>query len=163
MYNASAKRNRRAGLLLAAALPLGLQAQDLSRSAQLQQTDPNGLILTVTAVSVVFLALLLLVFFFKGIGKGLLALSKPKATAPEHAQVTTSSTTSVPDKEVAAAITMALDSYRTAPNLETMAAIALTIEDYCSSLHDHESYKLTIRPKSTQWNARVQNLRKYPK
>ncbi|MDY3090795.1 MAG: OadG family transporter subunit [Porphyromonas sp.] len=163
MYNASAKRNRHAGLLLAVALPLGLQAENLSRSAQLQQTDPNGLILTMTAVFVVFLALVLLVVVFKAIGRGLLALSTPKTQAPECAQPTTTTTTSAQDNEVAVAISMALNSYRKMPSQEAMAAIALSIEDYCSNLHDFESYRLTIRPKATQWNARVQNLRKYPK
>lgn len=163
MNNALAKCIRVVGLFAMTALPLSLQAES-ARVAELQQTDPRGLILTMTAVLVVFGALAMLVLLFKGIGRGLTALSKKSdAKAPQNSTTATNTQVAPDNNEVAVAISMALSSARALPSDEAMVAISLSLEDYCSSLHDYESYRLTIRPRATQWNARSQSLRRYPR
>ena len=110
--------------------------------------DPHGFILSVVSVSVVFSALALLWFFFAT----LFSPRKPKEKAAKPAKA---------DGEVAAAIAMALDMEQDG---DTYAAIAMAIHLYLNdSVHDAESFVLTIRPKESAWNDKSLNFRKLPR
>lgn len=152
------------GLLFAVALPLDLLAEGKGSMA-LQANDPIGIILTITAVSVVFTALALLVLLFKLIGRVMLALSSKTNEAREldDQQVSLARAEGKESNEIAVAISLALAmEQKQGVSDEVAIAIALSLEDSMSYQHDQESYRLTIRPRQTQWNHKAQSLRKYP-
>ena len=126
------------------AVPMGAWSQDapqLSEKVQkLAERDPAGGIMTLTAVLVVFLALLMLVFIFQFIGNLFQKRSAPKAIQPTVVKTAAPSVSGKPSDEALVAISLALRA-----ELETQ--------------HDHESYVLTIRRRPTQWNARIQETR----
>ena len=126
------------------AVPMGAWAQDapqLSEKVQkLAERDPAGGIMTLTAVLVVFLALLMLVFIFQFIGNLFQKRSAPKATQPT-------------------AMKTAAPSVSGKPSDEALVAISLALRAELETQHDHESYVLTIRRRPTQWNARIQETR----
>lgn len=98
-----------------------------------------GLILTLTAVLVVFFALTVLYFCYTLIGKALSGgwkfnLFRKKAEAPGEMP-----------PEVAAAIAMALEK-ELLPEDEVAAAVAMALEaEGYGEVHDRESYIITIR------------------
>ncbi len=111
-----------------------------AKSEMLAQRDPYGFIMTVTAVAVVFGALLVLYVFFGilgGFNSGKIDIQKwfrcRKKTKKE------------PDAETAAAIALAL-SDEMSP--EVYAAIGMALEEYLDEgVHDYESYIITIKRK----------------
>ena len=146
------------GLSLAT-VPMVAWAQDhpqLSEKVQkLAERDPAGGIMTFTAVLVVFLALLMLVLIFRGIGMFFQTrntsqmgaqTAPPKASAPRS--------TGTPSSEALVAISLALQSAVGTPD-EVAAAIALALRSELETQHDQESYVLTIRHRPTMWNARI--------
>ena len=146
------------GLSLAAA-PMVAWAQDhpqLSEKVQkLAERDPAGGIMTFTAVLVVFLALLMLVLIFRGIGMFFQTRNtsqKGAQTAPQKASAPRS--TGTPPSEALVAISLALQSAVGTPD-EVAAAIALALRSELETQHDQESYVLTIRHRPTMWNARI--------
>ena len=146
------------GLSLAAA-PMVAWAQDhpqLSEKVQkLAERDPAGGIMTFTAVLVVFLALLMLVLIFRGIGMFFQTRNtsqKGAQTAPQKASAPRS--TGTPSSEALIAISLALQSAVGTPD-EVAAAIALALRSELETQHDQESYVLTIRHRPTMWNARI--------
>lgn len=98
-----------------------------------------GLILTLTAVPVVFFALTVLYFCYTIIGKALsggwkLNFRRKKEKEPEGMT-----------PEVAAAIAMALEK-ELLPEDEVAAAVAMALEaEGYGEVHDRESYIITIR------------------
>ena len=146
------------GLSLAT-VPMVAWAQDhpqLSEKVQkLAERDPAGGIMTFTAVLVVFLALLMLVLIFRGIGMFFQTRNtsqKGAQTAPQKASAPCS--TGTPSSEALVAISLALQSAVGTPD-EVAAAIALALRSELETQHDQESYVLTIRHRSTMWNARI--------
>ena len=146
------------GLSLAT-VPMVAWAQDhpqLSEKVQkLAERDPAGGIMTFTAVLVVFLALLMLVLIFRGIGMFFQTRStsqKGAQTAPQKASAPRS--TGTPSSEALVAISLALQSAVGTPD-EVAAAIALALRSELETQHDQESYVLTIRHRPTMWNARI--------
>lgn len=146
------------GLSLAT-VPMVAWAQDhpqLSEKVQkLAERDPAGGIMTFTAVLVVFLALLLLVLIFRGIGMFFQTRNtsqKGAQTAPQKASEPRS--TGTPSSEALVAISLALQSAVGTPD-EVAAAIALALRSELETQHDQESYVLTIRHRPTMWNARI--------
>lgn len=146
------------GLSLAT-VPMVAWAQDhpqLSEKVQkLAERDPAGGIMTFTAVLVVFLALLLLVLIFRGIGMFFQTRNtsqKGAQTAPQKASAPRS--TGTPSSEALVAISLALQSAVETPD-EVAAAIALALRSELETQHDQESYVLTIRHRPTMWNARI--------
>ena len=111
-----------------------------AKSEMLAQRHPYGIIMTVTAVAVVFGALLVLYVFFGilgGFNSGKIDIKKwfrcRKKTKKE------------PDEETAAAIALAL-SDEMSP--EVYAAIGMALEEYLDEgVHDYESYIITIKRK----------------
>ena len=146
------------GLSLAT-VPMVAWAQDhpqLSEKVQkLAERDPAGGIMTFTAVLVVFLALLMLVLIFRGIGMFFQTRNtsqKGAQTAPQKASAPRS--TGTPSSEALVAISLALQSAVGTPD-EVAAAIALALRSELETQHDQESYVLTIRHCPTMWNARI--------
>ena len=146
------------GLSLAA-VPMVAWAQDhpqISEKVQkLAERDPAGGIMTFTAVLVVFLALLLLVLIFRGIGMFFQTRNtsqKGAQTPPQKASEPRS--TGAPSSEALVAISLALQSAVGTPD-EVAAAIALALRSELETQHDQESYVLTIRHRPTMWNARI--------
>ena len=146
------------GLSLAT-VPMVVWAQDhpqLSEKVQkLAERDPAGGIMTFTAVLVVFLALLLLVLIFRGIGMFFQTRNTSQMgaqTAPQKASAPRS--TGTPSSEALVAISLALQSAVGTPD-EVAAAIALALRSELETQHDQESYVLTIRHRPTMWNVRI--------
>lgn len=146
------------GLSLAT-VPMVAWAQDhpqISEKVQkLAERDPAGGIMTFTAVLVVFLALLMLVLIFRGIGMFFQTrnTSQMRAqTAPQKASAPRS--TGTPSSEALVAISLALQSAVGTPD-EVSAAIALALRSELETQHDQESYVLTIRHRPTMWNVRI--------
>jgi len=94
----------------------------LAKSAEMMDKDPHGAIITLVSVSVVFFALLILWGAYSFIGKlssGQIKLPERKKKAPA-----TKTAGTAPDKEVAAAIALALDQEM---NGEVYAAIGTAL------------------------------------
>lgn len=126
-----------------------LFAHSLLTAGNLAESDPHGWILTLTSVSVVFGALLILWILFGLLGKAFTREPGKKTPSPDEA----------------AAIAMALEAARkedTGGDPETAAAIALALDCYLSeSVHDPESYTLTLRPSQpSAWSNPARNFRK---
>ena len=143
------------GLSLAT-VPMVAWSQDhpqLSEKVQkLAERDPAGGIMTFTAVLVVFLALLMLVLIFRGIGMFFQTRNtsqKGAQTTPQKASAPSS--TGTPSSEALVAISLALQSAVGTPD-EVAAAIALALRSELETQHDQESYVLTIRHRPTMWN-----------
>lgn len=146
------------GLSLAT-VPMVAWAQDhpqLSEKVQkLAERDPAGGIMTFTAVLVVFLALLMLVLIFRGIGMFFQTRNTSQMgaqTAPQ--KVSAPRSTGTPSSEALVAISLALQSAVGTPD-EVAAAIGLALRSELETQHDQESYVLTIRHRPTMWNARI--------
>ena len=139
----------------------GIFNGDLSAATKAQamaEKDPHGGILSLVAVSVVFSALAILWFLFWLFFDRPAKRSK-RAEAKKSAAVSKRGG-SVPD-EVAAVIALALDMEQGG---EEYAAIALAMDLYLSdTVHDAESFVLTMRPKDgSAWSKQV-NFRKLPR
>ena len=127
------------------AVPMGAWAQDapqLSEKVQkLAERDPAGGIMTLTAVLVVFLALLMLVLIFQFIGNLFQKRSAPKAIQPTAVKTTAPSVSGKPSDEALVAISLALQSATGRPD-EVATAISLALRAELETQHDHESYVL---------------------
>ena len=116
--------------------------------------DKHGVILTIVSVSVVFSALILLWWLFSLLGKisGKKKDNADKSNAKASGKLT---------PEVVAAISIALDQEM---NGEVYAAIATALHLYMEdSVHDNESFMITIRKKQSGWNSKEQNFRHLPR
>lgn len=126
-----------------------------SGSEQMARTDPYGVILTITSVSVVFGSLLILMIIFTISGNtfsGKYRRTRRKAKSPKDGS---------PDAETAAAIAMALSMEG---GEDEAAAIAMALDLYLSgSAHDSESYILTIAGRPSAWSNKELMKRKYPR
>lgn len=132
---------------------------------QLQQKDPLGIVLTLTAISVVFAALILLVLVFKLLG-GYLNKIHNKSQLDTNKTQTLQGSQNLNAKvapEVMAAIALSITKEQMNISDETVVAISMALHSYLNNQHDFvESYKLTIRHRPTLWNYKGQCLRQYP-
>ena len=135
----------------AAAIPspglMNSDEQSESGAEKIERTDPYGGVLTIVSISVVFGALLILLIIFSitgGIFSGKFNRHK------------------TPSAEEAAAIALALDMEQDGA---VYAAIAAAVVLYLGqSVHDSESYTLTIRQDpSSAWKDKRLTFRKLPK
>ena len=118
------------------------------------ENDPHGWILSITAVCVVFLSLTLLWLIFW-------LFFSPKNRARMRKMIPTLPISHQPDGEVAAVIAAALDLDDSG---EVYAAIAAAMDLYLAeTVHDKESYIITIRRSNSDWSAKTLNFRKLPK
>ena len=114
-----------------------------SKAEKLMRTAPHGFTLTLVAVGVVFLALVVLYLCYTLVG----AICTGKFRRPEgkKAGKKAGKAGKAAEGEIAAAIALAL---RLEGGNETEAAIALALDRYLNeSVHDNESYVITIRRK----------------
>lgn len=118
-----------------------------SGSERVAHHDPHGWTLTLTSVSVVFGALLILMIIFTISGNtfsGKYRRSKKGTPSPEEA----------------AAIAMALSEYTSGEDDEA-AAIGLALHLFLSEeAHDTESYRITITSSTPLWGDKTKNFRK---
>lgn len=106
---------------------------------RIARTDPHGWILTLTSVTVVFGALIVLWWLFSLIGRVFTGGLRLPRKAPAKAVAAKGT----PSPEEAAAIALALDMEQDG---DTYAAIALALHLYLGeTVHDRESYRITFR------------------
>ena len=112
---------------------------------RIRESDPIGIGLTVTAVSVVFLALLFISLILKGYGKLIIRTQDRKAKKVAPADALVSPAPSETSGEI-------------------YAAIAAAIYMYDEELHDDENTVITIEKVErawTPWNAKFYNMNQY--
>lgn len=117
-----------------------------AKAARMAQQDPYGWIMTLVAVSVVFLTLFLLQYCYRFIGW---ASTREEASTGVHPQKAARRKNAAgkagAETEVAAAIATALSLEASG---EVPAVIGLALDRYFSeSVHDKESYIITIKRK----------------
>lgn len=113
------------------------------QSERIQASDPYGAGLAVVAVSVVFFALVCIMFMMGGYGKLIQRFQNRKQTSGKA--TVTSGTGNAPEGEV-------------------YAAIAAAIYAYSQDLHDVEDTVITIQKTErawTPWNAKFYNMNRY--
>lgn len=128
------------------------------KAESLWQTDPHGFILTLIAVSTVFLGLVILFFIYNLSGN--IFSGKYKKAREERRQK--KAVKKVPagkvDDEVATAIAMALQM-NGGDEVYAAIATALHLHLNCNS-HDGGPFVLTIKPCQSAWGNKILNLRK---
>ena len=123
--------------------------------------DEHGFILSIVSVSVVFCALIILWGLFSLLGKVSGSSSKPNGGKETAAGKVNAKASGKLTPEVAAAISLALDQEM---NGEVYAAISTALHLYNEeSVHDQESFVITIRRKESGWNNKEQNFRQLPR
>lgn len=129
---------------------------------KLAHEDKHGFILAIVSIGVVFSALLLLWFLFSLLGRvsggsGKSCGCEKKSSA---SKINNKASGNMTD-EVAAAIALALDQEM---NGEVYAAIAAALHLYMEdSVHDKESFVITIKHKQNGWNDKEQGFRQLPR
>lgn len=121
-----------------------------SKSAMMKRTDPYGLFLTVTAMSVTFLVLAILYLVFKQVGK--FHIKKKSENAVKAMEGTGKSAKADTSGQVSA---------------ETYAAISMAIHMFMveNEAHDFEDTVLTINKVSksySPWSSKIYTLRETP-
>lgn len=128
------------------------------RDEHFREADPSGGIMAITAMTVVFLALILLYVIFKSMGRFQTNLARRKMLKQrlkEHAEY--------------------LAKHAVVPNVphgksgpltgEELAAIAYALYQYSQDLHDIENTVLTIRSAArsySPWSSKIYGLRQLP-
>ena len=118
-----------------------------SKAARMKEIDPYGWVLALTAMSVVFIALILLYFIFKAIGNANIKAGKKHSAASAGTEVEKSAYGEVPG-EVYAAIATAMHLYQ---------------ED--DESHDEESFVVTLHHTDrtySPWSSKIYTLRQTP-
>ena len=118
-----------------------------SKPARMKEMDPHGWIMALTAMSVVFTALILLYLIFKAIGNANIRAGKKRSAAAAGTEIHESAYGEVPG-EVYAAIATALHLY--AEENES---------------HDEESFVVTIHHTDrsySPWSSKIYTLRETP-
>lgn len=128
---------------------------------KMAREDEHGFILSIVSVSVVFCALIILWWLFSLLGKVSGSSSKPNGGKEAAAGKVNAKASGKLTPEVAAAISLALDQEM---NGEVYAAISTALHLYNEeSVHDQESFVITIRRKESGWNNKEQNFRQLPR
>jgi len=136
-----------------------------SNSEIMKEKDPHGFVLTLIAVSTVFSALFILSIIFSLVGKASQkALDKGNGKGKEKKKKEKKGKAAAGEMspEVAAAISLALQQEFGG---EVYAAIAMALDDYLgSSMHDAESFIITIKPtQGSTWADKSQTFRQSPR
>ena len=122
-----------------------------TKSQKMARIDPYGWIMALTAMSVVFSALIILYLIFKQIGKASIKRSKKKtakSNAPEAVKAAVAASDEVTTGETYAAIAMALHLFR---------------EE--NDAHDEESFVVTLNHTDrtySPWSSKIYSLRQLP-
>lgn len=113
-----------------------------SRADTFKEHDPNGFTMAITAMSVVFTALLVLFLVFKSIGKFFTSPAKPSASTTSSAPVVEGDISS-----------------------EVIAAIAVALKKYDDDMQDAESNILTINRVAkaySPWSSKIYGIGQLP-
>lgn len=119
-----------------------------SKSKKMEEFDPYGAVMTVTAMSVVFLALILLYIVFRQVGKSSVRASQKRAQEKGHTTVTEA------------------DIEETAGEVYAAIAVALHLCLIDEDEHDIENAILTIKRVTrnySPWSSKIYSLRELPK
>ena len=111
------------------------------------EKDPHGVSMAITAMSVVFVALLVLFLMFKFVGKAALGLSARRAM------------------KSGAVATMSEAKTESAVPGEVLAAIAMALYEYQEAEHDYEDAILTVKQVKrsySPWSSKIYGLRQVP-
>lgn len=125
---------------------------EIPRHEQFRRVDPNGFMMTITAVVVVFTVLALLSGFFIWLGRFMVRLARKKSAESKG-------------EEVAAAIADKTNRGVMYHNAEVVAAIGLAMKLYQEELHDRESTVITINKVNkfySPWSSKLYGLRQLP-
>ncbi|MDR0420189.1 MAG: lamin tail domain-containing protein [Prevotellaceae bacterium] len=117
-----------------------------SASEKLGKRDPKGVVISITAMTVVFSVLILLFLCFKQLAKFHIKTSKKKAAEAQGVDI---------DKV----------QYAGEETGDIYAAIALALQLYQDDIHDIEDMVITIEREDkiySPWNSKVQTLRQTP-
>lgn len=129
-------------------------------SQRMEKEDKHGFVLTLVSVTVVFTALIILWWLFSLLGKVTGGEGKKTDGSKKSKRANAGKPGKMTD-ETAAAIAMALDQEM---NGEVYAAIAAALHLYAEeSVHDKESFVITIQRKQSSWNSKEQNFRQLPR
>lgn len=116
-----------------------------SRADSFREHDPNGIAMALTAMSVVFSALLFLFLVFKGIGKAFTAPAKKASAAADAA-----SSAPVAEGDISS---------------EVIAAIAVALKRYDDDMQDAEANVITINRVSkvySPWSSKLYGMSQLP-
>ena len=127
-----------------------LTLDGVSKASMMQEVDPIGIFLTLTAMCVTFLSLIVLYFIFKRIGK--FHIRKKSENAKEATKNVANSDKADTSGQVSA---------------ETYAAISMAMHLYKidNEAHDFENTVLTIQKESksySPWSSKIYTLRETP-
>lgn len=128
------------------------------KAESLWQTDPHGFILTLIAVSTVFLGLVILFFIYNLSGNIFSGKYKKAREERRQKKAVKKVPTGKVDDEVATAIAMALQM-NGGDEVYAAIATALHLHLNCNS-HDGGPFVLTIKPCQSAWGNKMLNLRK---
>lgn len=120
------------------------------RSEIFREHDPNGVIMTITAMTVVFSALILLFLCFKAVGNILMRIDANKSAKAAG---------TAPVRQTAAQLK------KDAISGEVIAAIATTIRLFEEDLHDKESEVITINRVArtySPWSSKIYGINNQP-
>ncbi len=126
----------------------------ISRADKFQERDPNGFAMVLTAMSVVFMALLLLFTVFKTTGKLMVRYTKNKERKAKEA--------------IAKANNKTVDhtpAYKDGVPGAVIAAISLALKQYEEDIHDLESTVITINKVArtySPWSSKIYGTHNQP-
>lgn len=129
-------------------------AQDHTKAEQFVEKDPTGIIMTLTAMVVVFSALIVLFLLFKLLGRFMVRLANHK-----EARLKALKNQGCMDETAKA------DWKKTSYSGEVVAAIAVAMKLYEEDYHDLESQILTINKVTrtySPWSSKIYGLRQIP-
>ena len=121
-----------------------------SRAELFRELDPVGIVMAITAMSVVFCALILLYLVFKRVG----IVMKNRAARKENEA-----------KGVTASVVETKKTMTEGPSGEMIAAIGIALRKYEDDLHDLESTVLTINRVAraySPWSSKIYGLMQMP-
>ena len=127
--------------------------EKISRGEEFRQADPSGIVLTITAITAVGIALTILYFIFKYMGKFFVNSTQKKAAKAKLLSEAKSGSMKINVKK---------DSPITNDQL---AAIAIAIYKYAEELHDTEIAILTINRAAkaySPWSSKIYGLTQLP-
>jgi Na+-transporting methylmalonyl-CoA/oxaloacetate decarboxylase gamma subunit len=142
-----------APVVLPATTPMASNEEqdDVPKSERFKAADPFGAVMTVTAMVVVFLALLGLFLIFLFIGRAFVRAVRHKQARAEQAKNQ--------------AIHPVMPAEGEMIHGEELAAIALALHQYQEDLHDIESNVITINKVAraySPWSSKIYGLRQFP-
>lgn len=125
--------------------------ETIHRSELFRQADSSGIVLSLTAVSVVLFSLFLLYLIFKYMGKFNIRMANRKEEKAKEATAQVSAEPKAKGKKESSVLTN-----------EEIAAIAIALYKYSEDLHDIEDTVLTINRAAkaySPWSSKIYGLR----